>query len=94
VSHPNQLALAQAAEKWVVQSQTLPDRVAIERLTTKINALQDGIHEMSLASAQDREPDESLAGLSVIDIMAAQSRLIVERGVRVRFAGMGLEMAA
>lgn len=94
MSHPNQLALAQAAEKWIEQSQALPDQAAIERLTAKINTLQDGIHELSLASLNDREPDQALAGLSAIDVMAAQSRLIVERGVRVRFAGMGLEMAA
>ena len=92
--HPNQLALATAAETWIQQSQLLPDQVAADRLTDKINTLQDGIHELSLASLNDREPDESLAGLSAIDIMAAQSRLIVERNVRLRFAAMDLQVAA
>ncbi|WP_292229396.1 hypothetical protein [Brevundimonas sp.] len=90
--HPNQQALAMAAERWIDQSQDLTDNTAVERLTYKINTLQDGIHELSLASIQDREPDESLTGLSVIDIMAAQSRLVVERNVRMR--GMGMRLAA
>ncbi|WP_374387177.1 hypothetical protein [Brevundimonas sp.] len=90
--HPNQLALAQAAERWIEQSQQLPQQTAIKRLTAKINVLQDGIHELSLASIEDREPDETLAGLSAIDIMAAQGRLVVERNVRQRFADM--EIAA
>lgn len=90
MSHPNQLALVTAAETWIQQSQSLSDDVAVDRLTDKINTLQDGIHELSLASLNDREPDETLNGLSAIDIMAAQSRLIVERGVRLKFAAMGI----
>jgi hypothetical protein len=90
VSHPNQLALAQAADRWVEQSQALPDDVAIGRLTDKIATLQDAVQEMSLASIEDREPHEWLAGLSAIDIMAAQSKLVVERNVRQRFAVMGI----
>lgn len=88
--HPNQLALVTATEKWIQQSQSLPDIVAADRLTIKINEVQDGIHEMSLASIEDREADDSLNGLSVIDLMSAQSRLIVERNVRLRFAAMGM----
>lgn len=88
--HPNQLALVTATETWIQQSQSLTDQVAADRLTDKINTLQDGIHEMSLASLNDREPDEALTGLSAIDIMAAQCRLIVERNVRLRFAAMGI----
>lgn len=88
--HPNQLALVTATELWIEQSQTLPDRTAADRLTDKINTLQDGIHELSLASLNDREPDQALEGLSAIDIMAAQSRLVVERNVRLRFAAMGI----
>lgn len=88
--HPNQLALVSATDRWIDQSQNLPDRIAVDRLTEKINTLQAGIHEMSLASFHDREPHESLAGLSAIDIIAAQSRLIVERNVRQRFAAMAV----
>lgn len=94
MSHPNQLALKMATDKWLDQAESLPDQVAADRLTIKINELQDGIHEMSLAAAEDREPHESLAGLSVIDMMCAQSRLVVERNVRQRFAAMDLRVAA
>lgn len=90
MSHPNQLALKMAADRWLDQAESLPDQVAAERLTIKINELQDGIHEMSLAVAQDREPHESLTGLSAIDMMHAQGRLVVERNVRLRFAAMGI----
>lgn len=90
MTHPNQLALPVAVTRWIEQSQSLPNELAADRLTLKINALQDGIHEFGLAAQTDRDPDDSLAGLSVIDIMAAQGRLIVERNVRLRFAAMGI----
>ena len=94
MSHPNQMALCKCAEAWVRQSQDLPDGVAVERLTLKINTLQDKIHLLSVASYRDVEPPAEVAGLSVIDLMAAQSRLTVERAVRVRFAAMDLQVAA
>lgn len=90
MSHPNQLALVAATERWIDQSQSLGDREAIDRLTIKINEVQDGIHEMSLAAAEDREPDQAFAGLSAIDMMSAQSKLVIERNVRLRFADLGL----
>lgn len=94
MSHPNQLALVMSTERWIEQSQALPDDEARERLTVKINVLQAGIHELSLASINDREPDDALTGLSAIDVMAAQSRLLVERNVRRRLASMDMGIAA
>ncbi len=84
----NQLAMAQVAEQWIEQSQALSDSEAVRRLDTKINLLQDKIHALSVAAFRDEEPPVEVAGLSVIDVMSAQSRLVVERAVRMRFARM------
>ena len=96
--HPNQLALVEVAEAWIAQSQPLPDHEAAERLQAKVCLLQDKIHLLSLAAAEDREPDDSVVGLSAIDLMAAQCRLAVEARVRRRFAALrqaqSLERAA
>ena len=43
---------------------------------------------LAVAAFRDEEPPVEVAGLSVIDVMSAQSRLIVERAVRARFARM------
>lgn len=94
MTHPNQMALCKCAEAWVQQSQDLPDAVAAERLTDKINTLQDKIHLLSVAAFRDVEPPAEVAGLSVIDLMAAMSRLTVERAVRARFAAMDMQVAA
>ena len=38
--HPNQLALVDATEKWIEQSQALSDDVAVDRLTDNGDASQ------------------------------------------------------
>lgn len=82
--HPNQFALPIAVDAWIDEANTLPDRDAADRLQAKVNLLQDKIHLFSIASYRDVEPCESVAGLSVVDLMAAQSRLAVEATVRRR----------
>jgi cell envelope opacity-associated protein A len=84
----NQLAMAQVAEQWIEQSQALSDAEAVRRLDAKIALLQDKIHALSVAAFRDEEPPVEVAGLSVIDVMLEQLRLVVERAVRARFARM------
>lgn len=86
----NQIALVHAAECWIEESQGLTDAEAARRLTTKIDLLQDKIQLLSVAAFRDETPPAEVAGLSVIDVMSAQSRLVVERAVRMRFAAMGM----
>lgn len=94
MSHPNQLALCKCAQDWIDQSQGLTDADAAARLSTKITDIQDKIHALSIAAFRDVEPPVEVAGLSVIDLMAAQSMLAVERAVRLRFAAMTERVAA
>lgn len=94
MSHPNQLALSRVAQDWIDQSQSLTNREAADRLTIKIGSIQDKIHALSVAAFRDVEPPVEVAGLSVIDLMSAQSMLTVERAVRLRFAAMDLQVAA
>lgn len=84
----NQIALTHAADRWIEQSQGMPDAEAARLLGLKIDAIQDKIHALSVAAFRDEEPPADVAGLSVIDLMSAQSRLVVERAVRSRFAAM------
>jgi len=90
MSYPNQLALSHAAQRWIDESQHLPDAEAARRLGLKIDAIQDKIHLLSVAAFRDDEPPADVAGLSVIDLMSAQSMLVVERAVRSRFAAMAV----
>lgn len=94
VPHPNQLALCICAQTWIEQSQDLTDRDAADRLTVKINSIQEKIQQLSVAAFRDEEPPVEVAGLSIIDLMAAQGMLAVERAVRLRFANLPLQAAA
>lgn len=85
--HPNQLALPVATARWIDQSQHLSDDLAIERLGEKLATITDALNIVS--SDVDELPPE-MAGLSSIDLMAAQASLTVELRVRRRFAGMAV----
>ena len=83
MSHPNQIALPVAVSRWIDQSQTMPDHVAVERLSDKLIFITEAIDV--LASDRDDVPVE-IRGLSVIDLMSASATLSVEIGTRRRFA--------
>lgn len=85
MSHPNQLALPNAVDRWIQQSQSLPGRAAYERLNDKLAIIAEAINV--IASDVDELPTE-FEGLSVIDLMAAQARLTVEANVALRFADL------
>ncbi len=89
MSHPNQLALPVAVSRWIDQSQTLPDAVAVERLGEKLTFITEAIDV--LASDTDDVPSE-LDGLSVIDLMSASASLAVEIGTRRRHAETSEQM--
>lgn len=86
MAHPNQHALPIAVTGWIDETDALPDREAADRLRAKVNLLQDKIHLFSIASYRDVEPCESVAGLSVVDLMAAQTTLVGEANARMRMA--------
>jgi len=91
MTHPNQLALPAAVSRWIDQSQDLPDNDAADRLNGKLELVTEAIN--IIASDEDDLPVE-FAGLSVIDLMSAQSSLAVEIGVRRRMAVANLQAAA
>ncbi|GAA0768656.1 hypothetical protein [Brevundimonas olei] len=85
--HPNQLALPVAVTRWVEQSQQLDDATAIERLDGKLTLICDALN--ILASDADEVPPE-IEGLSVVDLMSAQSSIAAEIGTRRRLMAMGI----
>lgn len=85
--HPNQLALPVAVTRWVDQSQQLDDATAIERLDGKLALICDALN--ILTSDADEVPPE-IEGLSVIDLMSAQSSIAAEIGTRRRLMSMGI----
>jgi hypothetical protein len=91
VSHPNQIALPVAVSRWIDQSQTMPDHVAVERLSDKLIFITEAIDV--LASDTDDVPVE-IRGLSVIDLMSASATLSVEIGTRRRFMAVEMQVAA
>lgn len=91
MSHPNQLALPVAVSRWIDQSQTLPDAVAIARLGEKLAFVTEAINVLS--SDIDDVPVE-IRGLSVIDLMSASASLSVEIGTRRRFMAAEMQVAA
>jgi hypothetical protein len=91
MTHPNQIALPVAVGRWIDQSQTLPDAVAVERLSDKLIFITEAIDV--LASDTDDVPVE-IQGLSVIDLMSASASLSVEIGTRRRFMAVEMQVAA
>lgn len=85
--HPNQLALPVAVTRWVAQSQKLDDATAIDRLGVKLGLICEALNV--LASDADDVPPE-MDGLSVVDLMSAQSSLTAEINTRRRFMAMGI----
>lgn len=85
--HPNQLALPVAVTRWVDQSQQLDDATAIERLDGKLALICDALN--ILTSDADEVPPE-IEGLSVVDLMSAQSSLAAEIGTRRRLMSLGI----
>ncbi len=91
MTHPNQIALPVAVSRWIDQSQTMPDAVAVERLAEKLTFITEAIDV--LASDADDVPVE-IQGLSVIDLMSASASLAVEIGARRRFMAAEMQVAA
>lgn len=85
--HPNQLALPVAVTRWVAQSQQLDDATAIDRLGVKLGLICEALNV--LASDADDVPPE-IDGLSVIDLMSAQSSIAAEIGTRRRLMSLGI----
>ena len=85
--HPNQMALPVAVTRWIDQSQTMSDAVAIERLDEKRNTICEAIN---IVASDDDEVPVEFAGLSVVDLMSAQSSLTAEINTRRRCMAMGI----
>ena len=83
MSHPNQIALPIAVDRWIKQSHTLPAAVARERLKSKLTLITDALNV--IASDRDDLPVE-FDGLSVVDLMAAQASLTIEAQVALQMS--------
>jgi hypothetical protein len=79
--HVNQIALIEAAERWIEQAHRLPADEGAYRLGRRIRQIEQNIQ--ILGADADETPVE-LAGLSVFDLQAAQAKLLIEQRVLMR----------